>query len=111
VHRDLKPSNVVISDPQKLETVKIVDFGLAIKVQLKHGLDDTCGTLVYQAPEQMFGEVSYGKAIDLWATGLIMYELITGQHAIWQKGEDKPAYKEKMKAYKGLKLDTKRFSQ
>ena len=32
VHRDLKPSNVVISDPQKLETVKIVDFGLAIKV-------------------------------------------------------------------------------
>ena len=59
----------------------------------------------------MFGEVSYGKAIDLWATGLIMYELIIGQHAIWQKGEDKPAYKEKMKAYKGLTLDTKRFSQ
>lgn len=47
VHRDLKPSNVVIDDVSNLETVKIVDFGLAIKVQLKHGLDETCGTLVY----------------------------------------------------------------
>lgn len=51
VHRDLKPSNVVIDDVQNLESVKIVDFGLAIKVSLKHGLDETCGTLVYQAPE------------------------------------------------------------
>lgn len=47
VHRDLKPSNVVIDDINNLDTVKIVDFGLAIKVSLKHGLDDTCGTLVY----------------------------------------------------------------
>jgi len=47
VHRDLKPTNVVIDDIKNLETVKIVDFGLAIKVHLKHGLDDTCGTLVY----------------------------------------------------------------
>ena len=51
VHRDLKPSNVVIDDLSNLETVKIVDFGLAIKIQLKHDLDETCGTLVYQAPE------------------------------------------------------------
>jgi serine/threonine protein kinase len=43
----MKPSNVVIDDIHNLESVKIVDFGLAIKVQLKHGLEDTCGTLVY----------------------------------------------------------------
>jgi serine/threonine protein kinase len=47
VHRDMKPSNVVVDDVRNLETVKIVDFGLAIKVSLKHGLEDTCGTLVY----------------------------------------------------------------
>jgi serine/threonine protein kinase len=51
VHRDLKPTNVVIDDLLNLETVKIVDFGLAIKVQSKNSLDETCGTLVYQAPE------------------------------------------------------------
>jgi len=51
IHRDLKPTNVVIDDINNLETVKIVDFGLAIKSQTLHGVDDTCGTLVYQAPE------------------------------------------------------------
>ncbi len=78
VHRDIKPSNVVIDDINDLQTVKIVDFGLAIKVHLKHGLDDECGTLVYSAPEQIFGEKSYGKPIDLWAVGFVMYELICG---------------------------------
>ena len=47
VHRDLKPSNIVIGDPSDLETVKLVDFGLAIKYQSRQGLDDNCGTLVY----------------------------------------------------------------
>ena len=55
VHRDLKPSNIVISDINNLETVKLVDFGLAIKYQTRHALDENCGTLVYQPPEQMIG--------------------------------------------------------
>ena len=40
-----------------------------------------------------------------------MFELITGKHALWEKGQDKPAYKEKMKAYKGLNIDSKKVSQ
>ncbi len=40
VHRDLKPSNVVIEDLSNLESVKLVDFGLAIKFQSRQGLDD-----------------------------------------------------------------------
>jgi serine/threonine protein kinase len=53
IHRDLKPSNVVIENPSNLLSVKIVDFGLAIKMQAGRigGIDETCGTLVYQAPE------------------------------------------------------------
>lgn len=55
VHRDLKPGNVVLTDSQQLDKVKLVDFGLAVKYQTRQGLDETCGTLVYQAPEQMAG--------------------------------------------------------
>lgn len=43
----MKPSNVVIADINNLESVKLVDFGLAIKYQSRQGIDDTCGTLVY----------------------------------------------------------------
>jgi len=51
VHRDLKPSNVVIPHEKELENLKLIDFGLAVKYQTKQGIDDNCGTLVYQAPE------------------------------------------------------------
>jgi serine/threonine protein kinase len=55
VHRDLKPSNLVLKDPLNLESIKLVDFGLAVKFQTKQGIDENCGTLVYQAPEQISG--------------------------------------------------------
>lgn len=89
VHRDLKPSNIVISDPSNLESSKIVDFGLAVKQQTQQGIDECCGTLVYQAPEQMDGGQLYGKAVDVWAVGFITYELIGGRHPLWMRGEDK----------------------
>lgn len=92
VHRDLKPSNIVISNIGDLESVKIVDFGLAIKYQSKFGLDGTCGTLLYQSPEQLFGVGTYGKSIDIWALGFIMYELISGSHPLWKKGQDRHEY-------------------
>ena len=44
---------------------------------------------MYSAPEQILGDSSYGKPIDLWAVGFIIYELICGQHPVWKKGEDK----------------------
>ena len=51
VHRDIKPSNIVIDDQNDFSTLKIVDFGLAVKFQATQGIDENCGTLVYQAPE------------------------------------------------------------
>lgn len=38
--------------------------------------DDNAGTLIYQAPEQIKG-ITYGKKIDIWSTGIIMYEILT----------------------------------
>jgi serine/threonine protein kinase len=58
-------------------------------------MDETCGTLVYQAPEQMAGGQCYGKTVDVWAAGFIMYELIAGKHPLWEKGDNNEAYKEK----------------
>jgi serine/threonine protein kinase len=56
-------------------------------------MDESCGTLVYQAPEQMAGGQCYGKPVDIWAVGFIMYELIAGRHPLWEKGEDKAKYR------------------
>lgn len=48
----------------------------------------------------MLGEVVYGKPADIWAVGFIMYEMIAGKHPLWEKGEDKPTYREKLKNFK-----------
>ena len=100
VHRDVKPSNVVIQDRDDLSTVKLVDFGLSIQLQTRNELlDDTCGTLVYQAPEQLFRH-QYNKFIDLWAVGIIMYEVISGKHPLYHRGQSKHDYVESLRNMK-----------
>jgi serine/threonine protein kinase len=46
-HRDLKPSNLVIDDLSDLTSVRIADFGLAVKLNDRSELMSTCGTLIY----------------------------------------------------------------
>jgi len=75
VHRDLKPSNLMISDEGQ---IKVMDFGIAH--QSVHGNDFTktsaSGTPPYMAPEQAMGSVS--SASDLYALGVMAYELLAG---------------------------------
>ena len=76
VHRDLKPGNVMLL-PDGL--VKILDFGLAKATdvsQTKSGV--TLGTVSYMAPEQVRGQTVDARA-DLWALGVILYEMLTGK--------------------------------
>ncbi len=47
VHRDLKPSNIVIERVTDLESIKIVDFGLAVSIKSSSELMSTAGTLIY----------------------------------------------------------------
>jgi calcium/calmodulin-dependent protein kinase I len=89
VHRDLKPSNIVIQKLNDFESVKIVDFGLAVSIKSRVELMSTCGTLIYQAPEQIFTNARQSKSIDMFACGFILYEMLTGKHPLLQKGEDK----------------------
>lgn len=84
VHRDLKPANIVAHRYESGERVyKVIDFGLAALIE---GSDDTrlttpfafLGTLSYAAPEQLRGE-PVDRRTDLYALGVIAYELLTGR--------------------------------
>jgi tRNA A-37 threonylcarbamoyl transferase component Bud32 len=81
VHRDIKPENVVLERTQGLEDhVRILDFGLAKLMGSDFGLTVgvAVGTPHYMAPEQMSEAPIDGRA-DLYAVGIVLYELLTGQ--------------------------------
>jgi len=82
VHRDLKPANALLG-PQG---VKVIDFGLARHVTRETESTITrltapgvvMGTVAYMAPEQAAGQAVGGRT-DLWAAGMMLYELVTGR--------------------------------
>ncbi len=77
LHRDLKPANVLLDGRGQ---VRITDFGLAGFVENLQEVNLREGTPAYMAPEQLAGkEVSVGS--DLFALGLLLYELFTGKKA------------------------------
>ncbi len=76
VHRDLKPSNIMFTADSVL---KLVDFGLARSEEdfTVTKESDIVGTIHYMAPEQIRGE-RVGRSADLYAVGVIAYEMVTG---------------------------------
>ncbi len=92
-HRDLKPANVALGDDGR---VRVLDFGLAKITDQEplsgarsvRGGDTTVagGTPLYMAPEQWRGERSTA-ASDVWALGLLLFELVTGEHPFLARDE------------------------
>ena len=77
LHRDLKPGNVMIDGRGR---AKITDFGLAVGVDDDKGGAEVSGTPAYMAPEQLAGKGASVQS-DIYALGLVLYELFTGRKA------------------------------
>lgn len=74
IHRDIKPENLLIG---KDGEIKIGDFGWSVHSQADDSQRTIAGTLSYVAPEMILGQ-AYGRAVDVWALGVLTYEFLTG---------------------------------
>jgi serine/threonine protein kinase len=92
IHRDLKPENILLeTSSENCFDVKIVDFGLSAVFHIDRSKNDyyKAGTVSYMSPEQAIKQ-SYSKKIDIWACGIVMYQLLSrGKHPWYCKGEYK----------------------
>uniref|UniRef100_A0A671MAZ3 calcium/calmodulin-dependent protein kinase n=1 Tax=Sinocyclocheilus anshuiensis TaxID=1608454 RepID=A0A671MAZ3_9TELE len=116
VHRDLKPENLLLASKCKNAAVKLADFGLAIEVQgdqqkkiqlfciicLTSGIQMVfsgfAGTPGYLSPEVLRKE-AYGKPVDIWACGVILYILLVGYPPFWDEDQHKLYQQIKAGAY------------
>ena len=99
VHRDLKPENILFVNKDDISKLKIIDFGLTAKY------NDSCplslldchwGTILYMAPEVALKQ-EYSKSIDVWALGIIMYNMLSGGgHPLYSKGENIDKFRTKL---------------
>ena len=72
VHRDIKPENILLNG----DKIKLCDFGWCCETNL-NDRKSFCGTFEYMAPE-IIKEIPYGKPVDIWALGILLYELYYG---------------------------------
>lgn len=75
IHSDLKPENVLVD---KQGHVKISDFGLAFRCLPGEEVTTVGGTYLYTAPEVFLDEMYQGPPLDIWALGVILYEMVAG---------------------------------
>lgn len=86
VHRDLKPGNILLD---REGVARVTDFGLALLEEQAHKhTGEIAGTWPYMSPEQVRGESQYldGRC-DIWAIGVILYELLTGKRPFSGSGQ------------------------
>uniref|UniRef100_A0A8C9VBC2 calcium/calmodulin-dependent protein kinase n=1 Tax=Scleropages formosus TaxID=113540 RepID=A0A8C9VBC2_SCLFO len=105
VHRDLKPENLLLASKLKGAAVKLADFGLAIEVQGdQQAWFGFAGTPGYLSPEVLRKD-PYGKPVDMWACGVILYILLVGYPPFWDEDQHRLYQQIKAGAYDVSTLD------
>eukprot|EP00826_Nyctotherus_ovalis_P028034 TRINITY_DN2202_c0_g3_i1.p1 TRINITY_DN2202_c0_g3~~TRINITY_DN2202_c0_g3_i1.p1 ORF type:complete len:383 (-),score=61.67 TRINITY_DN2202_c0_g3_i1:145-1293(-) len=87
VHRDIKPENFVLT-LNSLLPLRLANLATAVQHKNGYGFRGTVGTYFYMAPEMLMG-LKYGKEVDMWSAGIIMYLLIFGAHPLVEIVEEK----------------------
>ncbi|KAL9255091.1 Calcium-dependent protein kinase 21-like protein [Drosera capensis] len=81
MHRDIKPENFLLSCKGDGAMLKATDFGLGVFIEEGRVYRDVVGSEYYVAPEVL--ERSYGKEIDIWSAGIMLYILLSGVPPFW----------------------------
>ncbi|KAJ9566233.1 hypothetical protein OSB04_002199 [Centaurea solstitialis] len=85
MHRDLKPENFLLSSKEENSKLKATDFGLSVFIEEGRVHRDIVGSAYYVAPEVL--RRSYGKEIDIWSAGVMLYILLSGVPPFWAETE------------------------
>ncbi|KAJ7967687.1 Calcium-dependent protein kinase [Quillaja saponaria] len=85
MHRDLKPENFLLSSMDETAALKATDFGLSVFIEEGKVYRDIVGSSYYVAPEVL--QHSYGKEIDIWSAGVMLYILLSGGPPFWAENE------------------------
>ncbi|GAB4830867.1 Calcium-dependent protein kinase 15 [Ancistrocladus abbreviatus] len=81
LHRDIKPENFLFSSKDEGAMLKATDFGLSLFIEEGKLYRDVVGSEYYIAPEVL--RASYGKEIDVWSAGVILFILLCGDPPFW----------------------------
>ena len=77
VHRDIKPENVLFVHEDIESQIKVIDFGISVKIENDIKMKQKAGTLLFIAPEVLTG--NYDSKCDIWSCGVFLYMILSGE--------------------------------